>query len=379
MSPPLSAGAPSSDGIPADVNAIVGGFLSDLGFVQTSRQKSYGYKRAAAAILGLDHPLPDVITGDGALPRIAGIGPASSRVILEVLSSGESPTVESAIEAAGRQVDIERRRRLRTRFLSRAEVRRVLDDASLDGPGLDDYHGDFQLHSEWSDGRPTLAEIVAACVARGYHYAAVTDHSHGLAIAGGMSMADAAAQRTVVDALNAEYEGRFRLLQGIEANIDRHGGLDVSEPEAASFDLVLAAPHSALRKDDDQTARMVAAVSQPHVRILAHPRGRMSGVRAGVRADWAEVFGAAASRGVAIEIDGDPSRQDLDFVLAQQACEAGCLLALDSDAHTTAQLAYSDTALAHARLAGIPVDRIVNCWPLDRLLAWIVEPRTERV
>ena len=87
-----------------------------------------------------------------------------------------------------------------------------------------------------------------------------------------------------------------------------------------------------------------------------------------------EVNGSAA-----IEIDGDPARQDLDFVLARQAFEAGCLLALDSDAHTTAQLAYADTALAHARLAGIPRDRVVNCWPLERLLAWIADPETERV
>lgn len=379
MSSPSPAGAPPLDSIPADINAIVGGFLSDLAFVQTSRQKGYGYKRAAAAILRLDRPLPEVIAADGSLPRISGIGPASTRVIREVLASGVSATVDAALEATGRRAEIEQRRRMRTRFLSRAEVRRVLHDPALGGPVLSDYHGDFQMHSEWSDGKPSLAEIAAACVQRGYHYAAVTDHSYGLKIARGMSMADAGAQRTVINGINADYQGGFRLLQGIEANIDRDGRLDLSDAEAASFDLVLAAPHSALRKDDDQTARMVSAVSQPHVRILAHPRGRVSGVRAGVRADWAAVFRAAATRGVAIEIDGDPARQDLDFVLAREACAAGCVLALDSDAHTTAQLAYAETALAHARLAGIPADRIVNCWPLERLLTWIADPETERV
>ena len=151
------------------------------------------------------------------------------------------------------------------------------------------------------------------------------------------------------------------------------GGLDLSTDEASTFDLVLAAPHSRLRKDDDQTDRMLAAISHPAVHILAHPRGRISGSRAGVVADWDAVFAAAARRGVAVEIDGDPARQDLDHTLARRALAAGCIFALDSDAHTTTQLWYAEIALAHARLAGIPADRIVNCWPLDRLLGWLSE------
>ena len=167
-------------------------------------------------------------------------------------------------------------------------------------------------------------------------------------------------------------------MQGIEANIDAAGELDLSEDEAATFDLVLAAPHSRLRKDEDQTNRMLAAIAQPTVRILAHPRGRITGSRGGVIANWDAVFASAAQRGVAIEIDGDPARQDVDHTLAVRAREAGCLFALDSDAHSTSQLSYAETALAHARLAGIPAERIVNCWPLDRLLAWLSNPSSER-
>ena len=233
------------------------------------------------------------------------------------------------------------------------------------------------MHSEWSDGAPTVEEIADACVERGYQYAAVTDHSYGLKIAGGMSMAEAAAQRQAIEAVNARYGGRFRLLQGIEANIDAAGHLDLTDDEAATFDVVLAAPHSKLRKSEDQTERMLTALQHPAVRILAHPRGRMSGSRAGVIANWDAVFEAAAQRGVAIEIDGDPARQDLDFMLARQALPFGCIFALDSDAHTTGQLSYAETALAHARLAGIPADRIVNCWPLERLLAWLADPSSE--
>ena len=359
-----------------DINAIAGALLRDLAFAQTSPQKTFGYKRAAVAVLSLEQPLSDLVRPDRTLPRIPGIGPASTRVIMEVLETGGSPSVEDAVAACGRAADIRRRRELRANFLSRAEVLRVLRDRSLNGPTEADYRGDLQMHSEWSDGVPTLDEIAAACIARGYRYAAVTDHSYGLKIAGGMSMPDAARQGEMIDRLNARYEGGpFRLLRGIEANIDGDGTLDLTAGEARSFELVLAAPHSKLRLGDDQTARLVTAIRNPAVRILAHPRGRMSGSRAGIVADWEAVFDAAAEAGVAVEIDGDPSRQDLDYELAACALAAGCRFALDSDAHTTAQLRYAETALAHARLAGIPPARIVNCWPADRLLAWLADRR----
>ena len=364
--------------VESDVNAVIGGYLRDLAVAQSSKHKLFAYKRAAAAILSLDVPLTELVGPDGALPKIPGIGPSSSRVIREILGTGRSPTIEQAIERSERRADIERRRGLRRHFLSRAEVRRILADPGFDGPALDQYRGDLQMHSEWSDGSPTVEEIAAACVERGYQYAAVTDHAYGLKIAGGMSMAEAAAQRQAIDGVNARYRDRFRLLQGVEANIDAEGHLDLTDDEAATFDVVLAAPHSRLRKDDDQTHRMLTAVRHPAVRILAHPRGRIAGTRAGVIANWNLVFATAAKRGVAIEIDGDPARQDLDHALARQALQCGCIFALDSDAHTTAQLSYAETALAHARLASIPADRIVNCWPLERLLAWLSAPSSAR-
>jgi histidinol phosphatase-like PHP family hydrolase len=355
----------------ADVNAVAGGLLRDLAFAQTSQQKTFGYKRAAAAVLGLEQPLTNLVQPDGTLPRIPGIGPASTRVILEVLETGTSQTVEQAVARSGRATDIQRRRALRIHFLSRAEVLRVLRDPAFDGPRSTEYRGDLQMHSEWSDGVPTLGEIVEACLLRGYSYAAVTDHSYGLKIAGGMSMADAVGQHRAIDRLNAEYQHRFRMIRGIEANIGGDGLLDLSAEEAKQFELVLAAPHSKLRRDHDQTHRLLAAIRNPDVHVLAHPRGRIAGSRAGVVADWDVVFSVAAHEGVAVEIDGDPARQDLDHTLAARALATGCLFALDSDAHTTSQLRYAETALAHARLAAIPASRIVNCWPTDRLLAWL--------
>jgi histidinol phosphatase-like PHP family hydrolase len=115
----------------------------------------------------------------------------------------------------------------------------------------------------------------------------------------------------------------------------------------------------------------VTAIATPGVHVLAHPRGRKIGMRPGLTADWDLVFAAAAKLGVAIELDGDPSRQDLDFSMAKRALALECLFAVDSDAHSVRELAYVETAIAHARLAGIPKDRIINCWGLTKLLAWL--------
>jgi putative hydrolase len=353
-----------------DINLAVAGWLSDLARVQTSRQRQWGYKQAAAAIRSLDEPLDALVAPDGGLRKIPRIGPASTRVILEVLHTGRSETVERLVDESPNRADVEKRRRWRHAFLSRARVHAVLADPGLDGVRAADYRGDLQMHSTWSDGAQTLDDLVEGALARGYAYSAVTDHSGGLPIANGLSAERLAEQSGEIDRLNARYRGRFRLLKGVEANIRADGDVDVDADERRRLDIVVAAPHSGLRSPLPQTERLLAAVRTPGVHILGHPRGRMFGSRPGVSADWPRVFAAAAEHGVAVEIDGDPSRQDVDYELAREALAAGCLFALDSDAHATSQLRYADMALAHARLAGVPADRIVNCWPLERLLEW---------
>jgi histidinol phosphatase-like PHP family hydrolase len=235
---------------------------------------------------------------------------------------------------------------------------------------LTDCRADFQMHSTWSDGTASLGEMAAGCLARGYTHCVMTDHSHGLRIARGMSMDDLRRQHAEIDTVNLKNAKRFRIIKGIEANIAPDGALDMSEDELATLEFVVAAPHAALRLTTDQTERMVAAVSHPHVRVLGHPRGRQFGTRPGITADWSRVFKIAAKRGVAIEIDGDPSRQDIDFSLVREALAAGCVIALSSDAHSVPELSYIETAVAHARLAAVPKDRVINTWTLDRLLTW---------
>ena len=188
----------------------------------------------------------------------------------------------------------------------------ALRNRRLRGPSLDDYRGDLQMHSTYSDGSQTLEVIFETGMARGYEYSAVTDHSYGLPIAHGVSMARLAEQHREIDRLNAKYAGRFRLIKGIEANILADGTVDMTPAERRQLEIVVAAPHSALRSGVDQTRRMLTAVRTPGVHILGHPRGRKYGVRPGLKVDWDRIFEAAARATVAVEIDGDPRRQDID-------------------------------------------------------------------
>jgi len=351
-----------------DLNMEVASQLQDLGLVHASRHGRIAYRRSAQAVLRMEESIDAFVTRHS-LREIRHLGSSSERVILEVLEHGESPTVARAIAGSGKRAEIETARRLRANFLSRAGALAILRTPARGVVGPGDCRGDLQMHTDWSDGAESVAAMAEAGRARGYAWIGVSDHSYGLRIAGGLSMNDVRRQHAEIDRLNAEWAGAFRVLKGIEANIAAEGGLDLSPEELATFEIVLAAPHSGLRKSDDQTGRMLAAVKTPHVRILAHARGRMMS-RPGVTARWPEIFAEAARRGVAIELDGDPWRQDVDHVLAKQALAAGCLFAIDSDAHSGTELAYTDLALAHARLAGIPRERVVNCWSVEPLLAW---------
>jgi histidinol phosphatase-like PHP family hydrolase len=226
------------------------------------------------------------------------------------------------------------------------------------------------MHTNWSDGADSIDTMAEACRTRGWSRLCVTDHSYGLPIARGISMEHVRRQHREIDELNTRLGGRFRVLKGIEANVLADGRVDMAPEELALFDLVVAAPHSLLRKPFDQTSRMLAAVGTPGIHILGHPRGRVFAKRAGIVADWRRVFDEAARREVAIELDGTWDRQDLDAGMARMALEAGCLFAIDSDAHAAREVAYADYAIAHARLARIPAERVVNCWDDRKLFDW---------
>jgi len=350
-----------------DINLELGGRLLDLAFLAGTSPKARGYERAAKAVLRLDQAVTPLVEAD-TFRAIHGIGPTTDRIARELIADGTSALVEQTIADSGKADQVAALRALRQHFLSRAAVTEIL--ARPGSPSRKKYRGDFQMHSVYSDGVEPLASIVEACLAHGHRSSGITDHSYGLAIAGGMSMAEVTTQHAKIDALNATYKKRFRLFKGIEANIRPDGTIDMAPHELRQFEFIVASPHSLLRKTIDQTGRMVGAVSQPGVCILGHPLGRKFNQRPGVSADWEQVFAVAARRQVAIEIDGSWDRQDVHYALAARALEHGCLFALDSDAHANHELDFINIAIAHARLAGIPEDRIVNCWPNDRFLEW---------
>jgi len=347
--------------------------LYDMAALQPTERSQFGYKRAAKVVIGLPVSVADLVAA-GTLRDVNFIGPSSARIITEVVEQGRSPSVEAAIAKSSRPSQVTSRREFRGAYLSHFAMQHALT-APLGKQVIAraDYRGDFQMHSTWSDGGETLATLANACLDLGHTCLGITDHSYGLPIARGMSMTDAAAQHREIDQLNAKLAGRFRVFKGIEANILADGNLDLQPAERAMFEFIVASPHSLLRREDDQTVRMLAAVNAHGVAILGHPRGRVFNSRPGVKADWLRVFEAAAKRRVAIELDGNWHRQDIDFELARHAREAGCIFALDSDAHSIGELRFSDYAIAHARLAGIPAARVINCWSNEKLDEWMRE------
>jgi len=256
-------------------------------------------------------------------------------------------------------------------FLTYAEVRRTLDE---DPAWEATPHADLQMHTTWSDGSLPLEEMVDAARRLGRSYVAITDHSQALAIAHGMSADTLAEQGRVIDAMNQAFGSEadaFRILRSMEVDLFADGSIDMDEESLGSLDLVLGAFHSALRVKDDQTERYLAALAQPRLDVLAHPKARMYGRRPGLSADWHRVFAEAARLDKAIELDATVWRQDLNVELATIAREEGVeWFSIGSDAHTAEELEFLPFGMATAALAGIPRTRILNYQPVEFVRAW---------
>jgi DNA polymerase (family 10) len=232
-----------------------------------------------------------------------------------------------------------------------------------------DLRGDLHVHTDWSDGHDSPERMVEAAIARGYEYIAFTDHSRSLQVAGGLSIERVREQRRLIDRLNTRY-APFRVLHGTEVDILPDGTLDYPDEVLAEFDLVTASVHSAFRQPRERmTARIVRALRHPCVAILNHPTGRLLPRRAEYEVDMEAVLRAAAENGVALEINGQPDRLDLDDGWARRARDAGVLLACDSDAHSTRQLENVRYAVTTARRGWVEPQHVLNTLPLDRLLA----------
>ena len=259
---------------------------------------------------------------------------------------------------------------LRSGFLTFAKARSVVVEHPEWEKGL---RGDLQMHSDHSDGRTSIAEMAGAAAGYGYDYIAITDHSKGLKIAGGMSEEELAEEIHEIDDVNRELAGQgtdFRVLRSLEMNINPQGEGDMEPKSLDGLDLVLGSFHSSLQTKDDQTDRYVAALRNPLFKVMGHPRCRMFNRRAGLNADWGRVFEAAVENDKAMEINSHPNRQDLNVELLKHANEVGVRFSIGTDAHSPAELQYIGIGLAAAILADIPRERIINFMSADDLVAW---------
>jgi histidinol phosphatase-like PHP family hydrolase len=202
---------------------------------------------------------------------------------------------------------------------------------------------------------------------------AVTDHSKGLPIARGMDEETLLRQGEAIGELNRRLAARGAppvLLRSLEMNLTTEGEGDMDPNVLAGLDLVLGAFHSALRVTDDQTDRYLAAVRNPTVHVLAHPRGRRWNTRPGLHADWPRVFAAAAEANTALEIDAFPDRQDMEVSLVEAARDTGMWISIGTDAHRPDELANLELGVATAAAAGFPRERVLNRLDPDEIRAW---------
>jgi putative hydrolase len=306
------------------------------------------FRGAAATVRGL--PADEIATraARGTLTSLPGIGSTTAAVVAESLEGVPS-------------------------YLATLETEPWPGSAFGDDALIPLARGDLHTHSDWSDGGSPIEEMAETARELGREYLALTDHSPRLTVANGLTRERLERQLAIVDRLNSTW-APFRLLTGIEVDILDDGSLDQDDDLLARLDVVVASVHSKLKMDRaSMTRRMLAAVRNPNTDILGHCTGRMvAGAknRPESQFDSDAVFDACRDNGVAVEVNSRPERLDPPRRLLRDAVDAGCLLAVDTDAHAPGQLAWLVNGYARAAECGAPPERIVTTRPLDELLAW---------
>lgn len=232
---------------------------------------------------------------------------------------------------------------------------------------LADIKGDLHAHSKETDGANTLEEMAAAARERGYEYLAITDHSQHVTMARGMDENRLRRQMELIDGVNERMNG-FTLLKGIEVDILEDGSLDLSDEVLVGLDLVVCAVHSHFNLDlEKQTDRIIRAMDNRHVNILAHPTGRMLGTRRPYEVDMERLMQAAMQRSVFLELNSQPERMDLTDIHLQRAREIGLHIAIATDSHRTGNLEYMRFGVAQARRGWLSPGDVVNTAKLTKL------------
>jgi putative hydrolase len=307
------------------------------------------FRRAATTLERLPPGELEKRAASGRLRELPGIGDVTERTILEALR-GEIPVYLRRLEATG--------------------GRPIAGEAAVIRAAL---RGDLHAHTEWSDGGSSIREMAEAAIELGHEYLVISDHSPGLVVANGLSPERLGRQLDQVAALNAEL-APFRILTGIEVDILEDGTLDQSDEQLERLDVVVASVHSRLRAPASElTPRMVAAIASPNMDVLGHCTGRMrtrKRNRPPSEFDAEIVFAACARFDKAVEINSRPERLDPPKRLLRLAIEAGCKVAIDSDAHAPGQLDWLANGCERAAATGVSIETVVNTWPAEDLLAW---------
>ncbi|MGA8969854.1 MAG: DNA polymerase/3'-5' exonuclease PolX [Pseudolabrys sp.] len=232
---------------------------------------------------------------------------------------------------------------------------------------VEDIRGDLHAHSNWTDGTATIEEMATAAQAFGYEYMALTDHSRRVSMAHGLDPARVSRQIREIDRLNAKLKG-FTILKGIEVDILKDGSLDLPDSTLAQLDVVVAAVHSFFDLPGAaQTERVVRAMRNPHVSIIAHPTGRLIGEREPYAIDMDQVTSAARDLNCCLEINAEPDRLDLNDVHAHMAKSKGVRIAISTDAHSVNAFQYIRFGIDQARRAWLSADDVINTRPLAGL------------
>lgn len=313
------------------------------------------YRRASRKALLWTEEASVLYQNGRSLTQLPGIGPYLEKIIGKWVE--RSPAVPMPEE-------------IRKGFFTRTQARAIL---AKKPSWAEQAKGDLQMHTLWSDGSASIQEMAEAGESRRYEYIAITDHSKGLKIAGGITEEELEKQATEIANLNEflhDSGKKIRVLRSIEVNLNPAGMVDMEPSSLGKLDLVLGCFHSSLRKKEDQTERYIAALRNPSIHILGHPRGRIYNFREGLSADWTKVFDIAAETNKAVEIDSYPDRQDLSTDLVRLAGKSGCRISLGTDSHGSSQLEFIEFGLAAALQARIEPERILNFMNRDELMKW---------
>jgi DNA polymerase (family 10) len=253
------------------------------------------------------------------------------------------------------------------------EIEAALEHRLPELIGYDELKGDLHLHSNWSDGASTIEDYARKAIELGYRYIAITDHSKSLKVAGGLTEEELLKRNYEIDKLNQKFKGKLRILKGAEVDILPDGSLDYPDELLSQLDFVVAAIHS--RFNQDNTERILKAINNPYVNVIAHPTGRVIGQREGYPLELEKVMKLAAETGTALEVNSYYNRLDLRDAHCRMAVKFGVKLVISTDSHHIDHMWMIKLGIGTARRGWVEKKDVVNAGSLRALQKFVKDKR----